>query len=197
MTSVPFRFDIPRYDQAMADFMGEVAQGFLQQDGIIRQMPVRKTVHSGPSRNVRSPQILDQPLQEFRHTLTIPFDVIRNTDIDAFIQVLYQFADAHRQDIVRSMIQGLMEVTDASGNTTDAHGRTLCFDMINDALEMIEISFDERGEPILPTIMVGPEMGKKLMAIEPTSEELLRYNNILERKKANYNAQKRTRRLSR
>lgn len=181
----------------MADFMGKIAQGILGLDALLRNMPSRRTVHAGPMRNVREPQVLDQPLQAFRYTLSIPFDVIRNTDIDQFTELLYDFAEAHRHEIGGAFVRTMMEVTEATGNSINAEGRPLSFDMINDAIEMIDISFDERGNPNVPTIVVHPDMAKKLMAIEPTPEQLQRQAEILQRKKAAFDAQKRTRRLPR
>lgn len=193
----PLRFATPGYEQAMTDFMGKVAQGILELDGLLRKMPSRRTVHAGPMRSVREPQVLDQPLQAFRYTLSIPFDVIRNTDIDQFTTLLYDFAEAHRHELGGAFVRTMMEVTEATGNTINAEGRPLSFDMINDAIELIDISFDEQGKPNLPSIMVGPEMSKRLMAIEPTPEQLQRYREILQRKKEAFDAQKRTRRLPR
>jgi hypothetical protein len=193
----PLRFATPGYDQAIADFMGKVAQGILELDVLLRKMPTRRTVHAGPMRNVREPQVLDQPLRAFRYTLSIPFDVLRNTDIDQFTALLYDFAEAHRQELAGAFVQTMTAVAEATGNTISAEGQPLSFDMINDTLEMISISFDERGNPIMPTIVVHPDMTKKLMALEPTPEQLQRQAEILQRKKAAFDAQKRTRRLPR
>lgn len=193
---IRIRFDIPAYERALADLIGDVAQGLLNHDGLLAHIPVRQTVHSGPNRNVRSPQPLDVPLGTVEHIISIPLEVIRNTNIDAFTRILYEFAEAHRNQIARSMIQTIMDVTNATGNTVNAQGQPLTFDMINDMLEKIELGVDEQGRPIPPMLVAHPDIAQRLAAIQPTPDQLERYAEILRRKQAEYHAQKRTRRLS-
>ncbi len=173
MTTPQLRFDIPAYDRAMVELL-----------------------HSGPSRAVREPQPLDQPLNTFEHMLTIPFEVIRTTNIAAFIQILYEFAQSYKRQMGASVFQTLDAVTDVFGSKVDAQGQPLSFDMINDMFEKLQLGVDDHGQAIPPT-HIHPEMAQRLAAVQPTDAQRQRYATIMQPKQAEHNAQKRTRRLPR
>ena len=64
-------------------------------------------------------------------------------------------------------------------------------------LERMEIEFDEHGEPILPTMIGPPAIAVKIEDNPITPEQEQRKAEILARKKTEFYAKKRTRRLSR
>jgi hypothetical protein len=194
---VQLRFDIPGYDKALAEFTALVIKGVLEQDPILGQIRGGTTTHGGPRRNVRGPTPLDQPMTTLQQEFSIPTEVIRRTDTDAYAALLHAAATEYRDKLLTSLFRGVSEVTDATGNTIDAQGQPLNPDMLNDMLERIEFDFDEAGQPIMPRVVIHPDVLERLKAIEPTPEQLRRQAEILARKKAEHDAQKRTRRLSR
>ena len=60
--------------------------------------------------------------------------------------------------------------------------------------EKMEIEFDKDGKPIMPTIFISPQDGQRLSA--PTNEDLQALKQILERKKQEFDARQRHRKLS-
>lgn len=191
------RFDIPNYDVAMVIFWGQIIDGFYNLDPLLREIPRRVTVHGGMTRNVRGENPLDQPMPEIESVGSLEMDAIRKTDIEALTMFFYEFAQQNLATVKNEMFKGLMEITNATGMSFDAKGQPFSFDHFNDVIERIQIGFDEDGNPILPTAVVSPEMYEKIKNIEPTPEQINRHEEILLRKKKEYYAQKRSRRLSR
>ncbi len=91
------RLTIPSYNQAMVDLMQSVVRGFAALDPLIGQIPVRVTSHAGPTRNVPGPQPLDHPLTASEVQVEIHFDVIRQSDVDAFTAILLDFAGKYHE----------------------------------------------------------------------------------------------------
>lgn len=87
------------------------------------------------------------------------------------------------------------EVCDKSGQTVDSGGDGFSYDLFLDMLEKIEISFDKNNEPIKPTLIMHPDVAEKIKEIKPTKEQELREKLIWERKKVDFIAKKRIRRL--
>jgi hypothetical protein len=88
------------------------------------------------------------------------------------------------------------EVTDATGNSISAAGQSLSHDLILDAIERVEIDFDDEGNPRMPSLMAHPQTLVPLARIQPTDEQERRYEQIMTAKKAAHDAKKRHRRLS-
>jgi hypothetical protein len=64
------------------------------------------------------------------------------------------------------------------------------------ALEKIELQFDRDGQPILPTLVVHPTMAKHLASLPPPTEEQQKaYSDLIERKRGEFNARRRYRKL--
>ena len=62
----------------------------------------------------------------------------------------------------RVIFEKMDEVTERTGNVIDGEGKELSPELIFNTLEKIEINFDELGNPIMPTLVVNPEMYKKI-----------------------------------
>jgi len=84
------------------------------------------------------------------------------------------------------MLAHISEVCDASGQTIDAEGRDFV-DVMIETLETIDISFDENGEHNL-TIVMHPDTLAKLQDKQPTPEQEARIQQILERRREEWNA---------
>ncbi|MBN1219905.1 MAG: hypothetical protein JXM69_13330 [Anaerolineae bacterium] len=190
------RFLIPAYEKAMLRFTDQVVKGFFSVDPLFGLMPWRSTEHYGPVRNVRGALPLDQTMPVIEAESSINMDTIHNTEIEDYVQFLAELATSSIQAFAPEFFKGLGEVTNAVGTSLDARGKPFSFDMLNDALERLYIEFDEEGEPILPALVMHPMMVERIRNMKPTPEQEKRHAEIMERKKTEYYAKKRTRRLS-
>jgi hypothetical protein len=190
------RFLMPIYEKAMLQFVDRVMQGFFSLDPLLGQIPRRSTEHTGPSRNVRSPVPLDQIMPVIEGRSSVSMDTIRNTIVEDYTRFLYELADSSIRAFVPEFLKSVREVTDTVGTSLDAKGEPFSFDMLNDALELISVEFDQEGKPILPSLVMHPNMAERVSNMKPTPEQEKRFAGIIEKKRAEYYAKKRTRRLS-
>lgn len=194
MAELKFRIYI--YDKAMTKLLSQIMDGFTSLDPLFGKMPHVATTHAGPVRNVRGPVPLDQDMPRIEAGASLSFDTIRSTNFEDYTRFLHEMAVSSTGAVAREFFRQMEEITNATGNTVDAGGKPFSCDLLNDMLETIQVSFDEHGKPVLPTMIVNPVIYSKVKDIKPTAEQEQRMSDILARKKAEYNAQKRTRRLS-
>ena len=132
----------------------------------------------------------------FEEFFLVHIDVVRNTDIEAFVIVLMELATKYEEAMGRTLVRTVSDVTVAVGNVVDAEEQPFSWDHFLDALEKIEISFDEDGRHHVD-IGINPETYKLLQRIKITPAQQQRYDGIITRKKEQWDAQKRARRLPR
>lgn len=190
------RFGIPDYDNAMCKLIEQVIDGFMALDPVLGSISREDSLHRGPIRNVRGENPLDQNMSSLQAKASLKLDSVRNSNIDEHTQFLYDFAQSNVAAVAPEFFRGMQEITDVTGNVVDAGGKPFSLDLLNDALEKISIGFDESGEPILPALFVSPDVDEKIKDMKQTAEQAERFSQIVAQKRAQFNAQKRTRRLS-
>ena len=190
------RLKIPAYDIALYAFMSSVMDGLAAVEPTLGQIPIRVTGHAGPTRNVPGPRPVDHPLATFNEEFAIHTDVVRNSDVESFVATLTELAEKHVEAIAKALVQMLSDVTEGVGNVVDVGGRPISWDHFLDGLEKIEVSFDEEGRHQVQFAM-NPNTAMLLEAISVSPEQRQRHKEIVRRKKEQWDAQKRTRRLPR
>jgi hypothetical protein len=82
--------------------------------------------------------------------------------------------------------QRISEATTKVGNVVDGSGKPFTMDMFYEVIEKIHIEFDENEQPRMPSIVLGPEMHKKVTAVFEkegnTEENQRRHEEIMKRK---------------
>jgi hypothetical protein len=190
------RFDIPAYDSALFDLIEEAHRTILRHHSIIGEMSSRRTIHAGPTRNVSGEQPLDQPMASVTETMEIDWTVVRRGDMEAFAWTIVDFSMRYKDQIEQSLFKTITETTEHVGNTISAGGQPLSVDIIIDLLEKVDTGFDEEGNPLQPALMMHPDTARQVAALKPTPDQLQRMADIKRRRKEEYLATKRTRRLS-
>ncbi len=190
------RLAIPAYDHAMYAFMSSVMDGMVAAAPLLGEIGVRVTGHAGPTRNVPGAQPVDHPLSKFEETFQVHADVIRSTNADEFTSTLAELASKYEVAMGTTLIHTLTDVTEAVGNVVEADGRPLTWDLLLDSIEKVEVSFDEDGRHHLG-IAINSDTYKLLQRIPVSPEQQQRLNAIIRRKKEQWDAQKRARRLPR
>lgn len=191
------RTDIPNYDQAVVSFMSNVVDELINLDPLLGKLPNRKSVHTGPIRNVRGEKVLDQEFEEISATANLSFEDIKNSNIERFTGFLTEFSDQLIINLRQGLFLNLTPVLEMSGQTIKNNNESFSYDTFLDALEMVELEFDESGNPIKPTMVLHPKLLNELKSIELTEQQVLREKRIIDKKREEYYAKKRYRRLSR
>jgi len=82
--------------------------------------------------------------------------------VKALIPAINEAAGDLQSQLGNNILAKLEEATKETGNVVDGEGKEISPDLIYQALEKMQIDFDEEGKPYMPTIFVSPEMGKKI-----------------------------------
>jgi hypothetical protein len=189
-------FTIPKYESAMWKFVEKVIDGFMSNDPLFSSISRELIIHKGPIRNVRGQVPFDQKMVETRCEVPLKRETIRNTDVEKHTEILHELARSSISAITPQFFQGISELANIVGNSMDAHGAPFSFDQLLDLMERMDFRFDDQNEPIMPTLFLGPELHEKIKNLKLKPEQEQRLKDILERKKAEHDANKRTRRLS-
>lgn len=188
------RYSSPEYDRAMSTFLSNVMEGFFSLHPLFGSMLKEKSIHAGPIRNVRGPEPLDQDTFPVQGVGQLHRDSIANTDFDAFTNFIYGIAEEAIKQFSVQFYRGLDEITDATGQKLDAAGKPFSYDMYLDLIEKMPIDFSDDGSPNLPTMVTGKT--PRIDTLKPSKDQQTRLEQILAKKKEEFDAQKRTRKLS-
>lgn len=85
------------------------------------------------------------------------------------------------------VISKINEATERTGNVVDGRGRPFSPELLFEALEKMQIDFDDAGNPIMPTVALHPSMfekvREKLPEWEANPEFTKRHEAIIEAKR--------------
>jgi hypothetical protein len=185
-----------KYQEIEANIIQKYFNYIVSFDPILNQVRTVKTIHAGGMRYQIEEKESVIPLNTLSFEINISHAEISEYDLSAFAESIYMFTKERIDETHRMLYQTLDKVTAMTGNVVNAEGKPLNADMILDMIEKVEMTFDENGEPIKKTFVAGTDLFKKLSNIKFTPAQEERHKQIIERKKKEYNAKKRHRRLS-
>ncbi len=118
---------------------------------------------------------------EVSHLWTVSVQDIVDFDVDGFLADLFALADNVGEQKARHFIDLLSETAEAHGQTVDAEGRGF-YEVLEEALNTIDMAFDEDGNPQL-TVIVGPGQIAKMRDNPPSIEQERRAKVIIDRRR--------------
>ena len=165
--------------------------------------PLLGQVSRSEARELPLPQDRDAPRPDeasplFRsvqlsHYWTTSVEGVVHFDRDSFLSDLYALADSLGSQRVKALLEHISEVVESNGNSIDGAGRDF-YEVAAEALETIDMSFNEDGTPNLSFVM-HPDQIDELRNRPPTPEQEARFNEILERRREEWFAARRRREL--
>jgi hypothetical protein len=176
--------------------MSSIVKGMIGVDPLLGQIESRTTGHAGPVRNTPGPNPVDHVRTQFEADYALHITTIRETDVDAFITVMCGVAAKYTETMGTTFFRTARDITDATGNSTDAEGRPISWDLVLDELEKARVAFDDDDQPTTQVVMSQNDL-LMLHAIEKTPEQERRHQVIMQQKKDAWDAQQRPRRLPR
>lgn len=125
----------------------------------------------------------------------MPISAILNFDLPVVNDKIVEIAEQFARQTVLNFLETISAVTEATGNTVQAESG---IDGFIAAIEKVDIEFDENGAPT-SQIIVHPATYEKLKKeeAEASPEKLQELATIIERKRREYFASRRNRRLPR
>lgn len=127
--------------------------------------------------------------------LEMDIDTLANGDLSSLFVALDDAARQEADAVAAALFASIDRITDMTGNRLDAGGQPLSWDTITDALEMMEISFDENGKMDVTMVLHPDDVAKLEAAGPPSPEQEQRHMEVLARKREEWMARKRDRRL--
>lgn len=170
----------------------------LTTDPLLKDIPVINKIHTGGYVYKSGEKDLSLPLEQVSSTLEIALSEVYNYEIESICDKIYVLAVGLNGELAKFMFRTLTKITDFTGNVVDAKGKEFSIAMMLEVLEKIHIDFDKNGDPILPTMVIHPNMAEKIQELK--SEEAAfkdRVDEIIAKKREAYYAEKGSRRLSR
>jgi hypothetical protein len=135
---------------------------------------------------------LYKPIAVQQHWIMRIDDAV-NFQVDEFLANLVEVADGMASQVTVGMIEHISEISDRYEMTIDAAGRDVR-DVLLDALEGMDISFDDEGNHNLKLLM-HPDTLERIKDREFTPEQQARHDSIVQRKRDEWNASQRRRDL--
>jgi len=168
--------------------------GLDKTDHILGQIQVHPVVHGGFTRQVSEPQIVDTEMKHHKADGLIHFDWFVKTDAAQFVEFMYGMWETLASQAKKALFETVGLTTEAVGNSHALAGRNV-WDAQLEMMESLEWHFDEYGNHNYQ-FYCHPDVGKKLAENPPTPEQDKRMEELINRKREEYYAKKRTRRLS-
>lgn len=191
-------FRLPEYDAAFVEFMVTVRDGLIAAMyptlGRIRRVKTRTLFRGQNSIGTGDPVV--HPTIATATPLGISHTSVHHTDITSLAGELFEFAQQYGASLVPQVLATFNSVTAATGNVVDGEGGPLTVDKYLEVLETVELSFDPQGEATLPSIVNQELQEIELSTLgEFTSEQETRKEEIIARKREEYFARRRSRRI--
>jgi hypothetical protein len=179
------------YDAAASAWMSTTVDTLSRELHPLLASVRRERVADLPRPEEHAPETSDLASPLFRgieasHVLTADVEDSLRGDVDSFLTMAFDLADAFGSQLMKGMLAHISEVCDATGQTINAEGRDFV-DVMIETLETIDISFDENGEHNL-TMVMHPDTAAKLQDKQPTLEQEARMQQVLERRREEWNA---------
>ena len=120
-------------------------------------------------------------------------DEITSGDFEGIVAIISKIAIEFERQISSAMMVHISESAKHAGNVVSGE---LSFDTINDMVENTHFSFDENGNPNI-SFVTSPDMVDKIKALgSPTAEQQRRFDEIIAKRRDEWNARRHNRRLS-
>ncbi len=111
--------------------------------------------------------------------------------LEAYDQAAAKLGDAMKEYFFHRMD----EIVTEAGQSWDAGGRQLSPELIFECYEKLDIDFDSKGMPCLPTLVVPPSMADRISKWNMTDEQQSRFEQIIEQKRLAWRNRESDRRL--
>ena len=192
--------DFPRIKKKFMDIVNSYMRNLVNQDPIFSQ--IRSEMHFEGNRMTSAPE--DGGLDESGYKeLTGDIDVKREDIIAkgtmAFIEPIKNAAEEIKKQKAEMLLSKMKEITEKTGNVADGKGKLFSFELFLEALEKVQIDFNEDGTPSPMTLVVSPKLMVKIKEKIPEWEQNLEYrkrhDELMARKRKEWDDRESNRKL--
>ncbi|HUU91292.1 MAG TPA: hypothetical protein VM238_08790 [Phycisphaerae bacterium] len=124
-----------------------------------------------------------KPMGRIGSAVTLRKEELESKGVGAVLEALQTTAEDMAGKQGRFMIRRINETLEEAGQVRHAKGQALTPGLILEMLDMVDIDFDERGQPKMPTLMCGEALFEAAKKLEPTIEYETKQRQIIESKR--------------
>jgi hypothetical protein len=189
--------DFPKVREYTSNLLHEsFEQHVAAQTGVMRDIKAVMMHEGHRMKLVRSDGSIEQhPMKKMETTIRLGKDDLEKKGLQAVLEAMNEAAADLAEKQSRFFFQRLEETLEGTGQTCDAGGRPFTFDLMLQALEMVDIDFDEQGNPILPTLVSGRAAWEAAQKWIVTDEQRKQHKELIERKRLAWRERESNRRL--
>lgn len=186
-------FDLPEYEEAFDRFVHTaIHESMRRKDVFLNRCRVKYSNEISVYQNtMASGEIVESRPIAYRMPLSIDFDEVIVGGSEKLFQAIDNAAEGGLKTLMPQIFDQLGKLSTAAGTTTDAKGQPFTWDLLLKSWEKMEIDFGKDGKPEI-SVIVGP--GTHIPP--PTEEEQKALHELLKRKRAEFDARQRRRKLS-
>ena len=198
-TPGPPPFALPEYTLALVRFVHDGVLRLMEaKDPVWGMIPRAEPMEAVPTTQNTMPSgevVQNSPVMA-EAKFVLRYDDIRSSSADALAEQMDGAADQNLSIVMPHFFDMLSRTCQAAGTVSNAGGKPVCFELLLEGLEKIDISFDDKGKPELPTLVMGPAVAAQVRALPPiTPDQQKRLDDLIERKRKEHYARRRDRKL--
>ena len=185
----------PEYAEPFLEYFLTVCRSLLTvKNEVLSKMATVSTERTGPIRTPIEGNPIDFEPVTVETTFKIPNTAILNSEVEQLIVSIDEASDSELASLMPQIFKFISDVCEASGQVVHGNGQPFSWEHIIELYEKVEMSFDEEGNPS-QLLVTHPDMIKVMEENPPTEEQQRRMEQVKERKRAEFFAKKRTRKL--
>jgi hypothetical protein len=109
----------------------------------------------------------------------IPYEEMIEKGPDAYFSKVGKIVEDMVKESSKDLIQKMEQVTKRTGNIVGANSKPFSPELLLNAMEKLEIDFDEFGKPMFPTLIMSPELFEKIQKEIPKWESDPKYDKMM------------------
>ncbi|MCK4798981.1 MAG: hypothetical protein KAT05_16530 [Spirochaetes bacterium] len=142
---------------------------------------------------------IETSFTEFRSGFNLKNKDIIEKGVNSFIDVANNVGSDLQSQIGKKIFSDLDKITAKTGNVVDRKGEKFSPNMLLEAIEKMDLSFNDTGNPNMPAIFVSPEMGnriqEKIPEWEKDEEHKKKLETLINKKRDEWNDRESNRKL--
>ena len=151
--------------------------------GIMRQIKAEVMYEGHWMKLLRFDGSVEQrALKKMGTTVRLTRDELEKKGLLAVLEAMDRAADGLAEKQSNFFFQRVEETLKDAGQARDAAGKPFTFDLMLDALEMVDVDFDEQGQPMWPTLVCEHSLYETAQKWVLTDEQRKKHEELTERK---------------
>ena len=191
--------DFPIQKRFIASQLSKVMAARMKKDPLVSMIHVH-IMKEGSSVEIQSPGWQDHvEMSDVGFEGEVSLDDLIKEGPGIYFKQALKAAEAFIEAQHKMLLAKANEVTERSGMVFDGRGKPFSPEILLQAMERMELSFSESGEPRMPTLIVNPQLHEKIKEKMPEWEKdedfKKRRDDLIDRKRKEWLDRENSRKL--